>query len=172
MNESLGTDIYDSTENIEMHETMNNTDRYRDYNEIRTNNTPTPETSEDTPKQSKESMTDEYETTIATTATEKNEATTTNETRTSRPRSTRHLQDNIWWTLIMGEFKSLKVGRNDVTSSVKLTHFRSSAINTWHAHTHTHIDRCQTFEIKFSCYPVTIDLTCFILAWPTQCYPL
>ena len=52
MNERLGTDIDDSTEKTEMHETMNNVGNYRDYNKIYTNHTPTSEltTSEDTAK--------------------------------------------------------------------------------------------------------------------------
>ena len=92
MNERQGTDINDSTEKTEMYETMNNVDNYSDYNEIHTNNTPTRKTttsSKDTPKQSKEPITDEDETA--------KQLTTMNET--SRPRRTkttpRHLQNDI-----------------------------------------------------------------------------
>ena len=96
--------------------TMNNVDNYSDYNEIDTNQTPTPETTtkrEETPKQTMEPITDEDETTITT---EENETTTTN--KASQPRRTkttpRHLQVYILRILIIGEFKCLEVGRNVV----------------------------------------------------------
>ena len=143
VNERWGTDIDDSIEKTEMHETLNYADNNRDYNEIRTNHTPTPETttSENTPKQSDVPITDE--TAIATTTKEK-ETTTTNEARTSRSRRKKNYTKTFTRLYLMniddgGEFKFLEVGRNVMTSSTKLTHFRPSAHKyLTHACTHTH----------------------------------
>ena len=102
VSERLGTDIYDSIEKTVMHETMNYVDNYSDYNEIRTNHTPTPEitsASQDTPKQSEEPIADEDETAIATTTTDENE-TTINETRTSRPRRTKTMPRNLQYYIL------------------------------------------------------------------------
>ena len=60
MNQRVGTDIDYSTEKTEMNETRNNIDNYDVYNEIRTNYTPTPETTttnEGTPNRAEEIIT-------------------------------------------------------------------------------------------------------------------
>ena len=69
MNERVGTDIDDSNENTEMTEARNDIDNCDDYNEKRTNCTPTPgtTTNEGTPNQAEETITDEDETAISTT---------------------------------------------------------------------------------------------------------